>query len=151
MKNLFNPTDAAEIQHRLTHLTPSSRALWGTMNVLQAVAHCNAAMDMTTGDLRTRSAALPARLLGRLIKPLVVENDKPFRRNSPSAPELFDPPQDDLGRLIAGLHDRIERFTSAGESACTRNPHPFFGPLTPGQWSVLAYKHLDHHLRQFGF
>jgi hypothetical protein len=44
----------------------------------------------------------------------------------------------------------IDRFVSGGPSACTNHPHPFFGPLTPAEWAILMYKHLDHHLRQFG-
>jgi uncharacterized protein DUF1569 len=28
--------------------------------------------------------------------------------------------------------------------------HPFFGPMTAKQWAVIAHKHIDHHLRQFG-
>jgi hypothetical protein len=27
---------------------------------------------------------------------------------------------------------------------------PLFGPLTGREWGALAYKHADHHLRQFG-
>ena len=25
-----------------------------------------------------------------------------------------------------------------------------FGPLTTAEWNVMFYKHLDHHLTQFG-
>lgn len=44
----------------------------------------------------------------------------------------------------------IDSFAAGGPSGCTRHPHSFFGPLTPQEWAVLMYKHLDHHLRQFG-
>ena len=30
------------------------------------------------------------------------------------------------------------------------NPHPAFGYFTREQWGQMQYKHLDHHLRQFG-
>ena len=29
-------------------------------------------------------------------------------------------------------------------------PHPFFGKLNRQEWARLIYKHLDHHLNQFG-
>ena len=29
-------------------------------------------------------------------------------------------------------------------------PHPFFGKLNRQEWARLIYKHLDHHLKQFG-
>ena len=44
----------------------------------------------------------------------------------------------------------IDRFAAAGPKGCTTHPHSFFGPLTPDEWAILMYKHLDHHLRQFG-
>lgn len=28
--------------------------------------------------------------------------------------------------------------------------HPFFGPMQTRDWKRFLYKHLDHHLRQFG-
>jgi len=48
---------------------------------------------------------------------------------------------------LAGL---IDRFAGEGAGGCTNLPHSFFGKLTPEEWSILMYKHLDHHLRQFG-
>jgi hypothetical protein len=44
----------------------------------------------------------------------------------------------------------IDRFAAAGPAGCTAHPHAFFGSLAPDQWAILMYKHLDHHLRQFG-
>jgi LPS sulfotransferase NodH len=44
----------------------------------------------------------------------------------------------------------IDRFASGGPAGCAQHPHSFFGPLTPAEWAELNYKHLDHHLRQFG-
>ena len=48
------------------------------------------------------------------------------------------------------LRESIDRFASGGPRICTKHPHFFFGPLTPVEWAVLMYQHLDHHLRQFG-
>jgi transposase InsO family protein len=48
------------------------------------------------------------------------------------------------------LKDCVREFHQGGEAKCTRHPHPFFGNLTPQEWSRGMYKHLDHHLRQFG-
>jgi hypothetical protein len=47
-------------------------------------------------------------------------------------------------------------LTLETEGSRTGNPkgrpheHPFFGALTPDEWSTGKYKHLDHHLGQFG-
>ena len=79
-------------------------------------------------------------------------DDKPLRRNSPSSPELLsgDPTQCELERERSVLIAAIDSFASQGAACCTSHPHPFFGPLEPEQWAILMYKHVDHHLRQFG-
>jgi len=45
---------------------------------------------------------------------------------------------------------KIRQFYEGGKARCARHPHPFFGSLTPHAWSRGMFKHLDHHLRQFG-
>jgi Protein of unknown function (DUF1569) len=107
---------------------------------------------MATGVINPKRAPFPAVVIGQLIKPLVFGNDKPMRRNSPSSPELFSahPTQCDLERERAHLTWAIDSFVTKGAPCCSRHPHPFFGPLKPQQWALLMYKHVDHHLRQFG-
>ena len=38
----------------------------------------------------------------------------------------------------------------AGPAGCTPHRHSFFGHMTPDEWAILMYEHLDHHPRQFG-
>jgi hypothetical protein len=77
-------------------------------------------------------------------------NDEPMRRNSPTAKILIVQDERDLETERTRLCGLIDRFASAGPAGCTKHPHAFFGPLTPDEWAILMYKHLDHHLRQFG-
>ena len=49
-------------------------------------------------------------------------------------------------RLVA----LVKRFAESGRASADGRVHPFFGRLTGDQWGRLSYKHLDHHLRQFG-
>ena len=44
----------------------------------------------------------------------------------------------------------IEEMYSGGKECCTDHPHPIMGSYTPEEWGKGMYKHLDHHLRQFG-
>ena len=152
MKNLFDPTLVEDIKRRILRLTPESERQWGSMTVAQTLAHCTSGVQMATGVIRPRRASFPANVLGLVIKPLVFGDDKPMRRNSPSAAELFsaDPSQCDFERERARLIATIDGFANNGEACCSRHPHPFFGPLKPQQWAILMYKHIDHHLRQFG-
>ena len=73
-----------------------------------------------------------------------------MRQNSPTAPALLVKDDPDFETERARLDGLIDRFATGGAAACTTHPHAFFGKLTPDQWSILVYKHLDHHLRQFG-
>ncbi|HZL25934.1 MAG TPA: DUF1569 domain-containing protein [Acidobacteriaceae bacterium] len=56
----------------------------------------------------------------------------------------------DLETELERLLGFIDRFAGAGADGCTKHPHTFFGPMTPMEWAGFMYKHLDHHLRQFG-
>ncbi len=149
MKNLFEPSSANEVKQRLAQLRVDSARQWGAMTAAQAVAHCAASMEWAVGD-RIPPRMFFASLLGRVIKSKALGDDAPFRRNSPTAPDLVvgDPRELDAERerLLA----LIDRFTAAGPAGCTTHPHSFFGSMTPDEWAILTYKHLDHHLRQFG-
>jgi Protein of unknown function (DUF1569) len=149
MKNLFDPTAAAEVKARLLKLRPESERQWGTMNPAQAVAHCCGGMQMALGETRPKRMMI-GRLLGGLIKRLALGNDEPMRRNTPTVPEIVVADARELDTERQRLLGMIDRFTAGGPAGCTTYPHSFFGRLTPEQWAVLMYKHLDHHLRQFG-
>jgi transposase InsO family protein len=81
---------------------------------------------------------------------MVFRNDDPMRKNSPTARGLIVADERDFGTERARLSGLIDKFAAGGAARCTRNPHSFFGRMTPEEWAILTYKHLDHHLRQFG-
>jgi len=149
MKNLYEPADAEQIKQRLARLKPDSARQWGTMNAAQAAAHCALSLEWAVGDRVPPRMFFPS-LMGRLIKPLVMRDDKPFRRNTPTSPDLLVPDQRDLDQERERIVVLMDRFTAAGRTGCTTHPHSFFGRITPDEWAILMYKHLDHHLRQFG-
>ncbi len=149
MKNLFEAATVEEVKGRLTHLKPDSERLWGTMTAAQAVAHCAAGMELATGDQRP-PRKLVGLLFGGLVKKLALGNEEPMRRNTPTVKGLVVKDERDLDLERQRLSALIDRFSAAGPAGCTTHPHSFFGRLTPQEWAVLMYKHLDHHLRQFG-
>jgi hypothetical protein len=148
-KNLFDLAVAQQVKQRLERLEPGSARQWGSMSAAQAVAHCATGMEWAVGD-RTPPRTFLAGILGRMIKSKVLGDDAPFRRNSPTSKDLVVKDDRDLAAERIRLIALIDRFAAAGPAGCTAHPHSFFGPLTPQQWAVLEYKHLDHHLRQFG-
>jgi hypothetical protein len=148
MKNFFEQETVHELISRIDTLQPATQRQWGKMDVAQMMAHCSAALDMASGRL-----VLPRLLIGRLIGPFVkpiYTNEKPFSRNSPTDKKLVVSDQRDFAREQEQLRRCVRQFHEGGEARCTKHPHPFFGDLTPQQWSRGMYKHLDHHLRQFG-
>ena len=152
MKNLFEPTLVEDVKRRIMGLHPESERRWGKMPLALVLAHCTSGLQMAMGTINPKRAPFPANVIGPLIKPLVFGDDKPIRRNSPSSPELFtaDPSQCEFERERTQLIEAIDSFVSTGAVCCSQHPHPFFGPLKPQQWAILMYKHVDHHLRQFG-
>jgi hypothetical protein len=112
------------------------------------LAHCSAALDMALGRINP-PRVLIGRLIGSLVKPIYT-NEKPISRNSPTHKKLLVSDQRDFLREQEQLKLRLRQFHQAGEVQCTRHPHPFFGTLSPEDWSRGIYKHMSHHLRQFG-
>jgi len=149
MSNLYESAKAEEVKKRIASLTPASQKQWGTMTAPQALAHCSAAMEMATGD-KLPPRMFIGRLLGGLVKSKAIHSAEPLRRNTPTAKDLVIKDDRDLVKEQQRLCGLVDRFATAGPNGCTKHPHTFFGPLTPDEWATLMYKHLDHHLRQFG-
>ena len=148
MKSLFEQEGVQEVFARIDSLQPASPRQWGKMDVAQMMAHCSATLDMASGRLNP-PRALIGRVLGPIFKPIFT-NKKPFSKNGPTGKELVVADARDFARERENLKGKVRQFHEGGEAKCTRHPHPFFGALTPREWSCGMYKHLDHHLRQFG-
>jgi hypothetical protein len=149
MKNLFERERAAELTERIERLRPDSTRQWGKMTAPQALAHCSIAMEWAVGDT-VASRMLIGRVIGGLVLKMAVRNDDPMQKNAPTSPDLRIADERELATEQARLIRLIERFNAGGPTGCTTNPHSFFGRMTPDEWAVLMYKHVDHHLRQFG-
>jgi len=148
MKTLFEKDASDEIIGRIDRLQPAVQRQWGKMDVAQMMAHCSAALDMASGKM-----VLPRLFIGRLIGGFVrpiYSNEKPFAKNNPTDPKLVISDKRDFQREQQQLRMKVREFQEGGEAKCTRHPHPFFGSLTTYEWGRGMYKHLDHHLRQFG-
>jgi hypothetical protein len=149
MKNLFEETTVEELKWRIALLRADSARQWGKMNAAQAMEHCARGMELALGDRRP-PRLLIGRILGPVIKPKAFVESEPMRRNSPTVPGLKVMDETDLEQGRERLCGLVDRFVACGPDGCTDHPHSFFGRLTPDEWSAWMYKHLDHHLRQFG-
>jgi len=148
MKTLFDQQVLNETCNRICALEPERERLWGKMTPAQMMAHCNATLSMASGQTNLPRAFL-GRILGPIFKPGFV-GEREFRRDGPTSPVLVISDQRDFETERALLLRSVRAFGEGGTARCTRHPHIFFGMLTPEEWGRVMYKHLDHHLRQFG-
>ncbi len=148
MKNLFATSERSEILGRLGRLQPGAARLWGTMDPARMLAHCAVAMEMATGDA-PREQKLIGKLLGPIVKARLLGNE-PFSKNSPTDPAFIVSDPRDFAAEKARLTALLTRFCDAGPAAAARHVHSLLGRLQGDEWGVMMYKHLDHHLRQFG-
>jgi hypothetical protein len=148
MRNLFQQEAVDDVIARIDKLQPATQRQWGKMEVGQMMAHCSAAIDMARGQINP-PRILIGRLIGSFVKPIYT-NEKPFSRSSPTDAKLVVSDQREFLHEQEQLKLKLRQFYEGGEAQCTRHPHPFFGALTPSDWSRGMYKHMDHHLRQFG-
>src|SRR6478735_803760 len=114
MRHLHDSAVAAEMRSRLARLQPGTAALWGKMTVAQALAHMAAALEIALGDQKP-PRMLAGRLFGRVIKRLVLRDESPLKKNTPTAPELLMKDERNFERERQRLDRLIERFATEGE------------------------------------
>ena len=148
MKTLFDPADRESILKRLESLRPDSPRQWGKMNTAQMLCHCARALETGAGERPMKQA-----LIGKILMPFFrksILGEKPFKRNSPTDPSFVVSDEQDFQAERKRVQDLIQRFVERGSSAAGKETHSFFGKMTGEEWGELMYKHLDHHLQQFG-
>ena len=148
MKNLFDKDTYTEITSRINSLSPQSQRQWGKMNVAQMLAHCKEAFKVPLSDKK-----MPRMLIGLLIGWAFknkLYNEEPWKRNLPTAPNFIIKDERDFEKEKKELTELIDQFYNGGPEKVGRFPHPMFGTFTSGQCGKAMYKHIDHHLVQFG-
>lgn len=149
MKNVFDDAVVAELTSRINTLTPTTVPQWGKMSVDQMLAHLNVSYEMVYENKHPKPNPLMRLVLKAFVKKAVV-GPKPYSRNTPTAPAFRMTGSKDFAREKQRLIDFIQRVQRDGAKAFDGRESLSFGPLTTAEWNVLFFKHLDHHLTQFG-
>jgi hypothetical protein len=146
VKSLFNPQDHLELQDRVQRLRAEQKPQWGRMSAVQMVAHLSDSLRMASGELEVAPKKVPFRYspLKELVLYLL-----PMPKGLPTSPELIARKPGDWSEEIADLRDQLNGVVQRGAEALSPT-HPAFGNMSARQWGVLIYRHIDHHLRQFG-
>jgi hypothetical protein len=148
MESLFNKTVTDEIIERINKLSPDSQKKWGKMSVSQMLAHCNEPFRQAFGEMKLKRT-IPGILFGGIVKKKVL-GDKPFKEGLPTDKEFIIKDDRNFEEEKNKLIENYKRFSEGKGNNLTSDPHPFFGKMSVEDWDLLFYKHIDHHLRQFG-
>lgn len=143
--SFFDPATRRALVDRLATLAPDRPARWGRMTAPMMVLHLIESMRMAAGEIRPRPRLLP---LAALLRPLVIHHI-PWPKGAPTAPELLAGVPSTFAADVEALRQRILTLAEPGAYDPVP-PHPAFGAMRKRDWAVLIYRHIDHHLRQFG-
>ncbi len=148
MKTIFDANTLEELMERIERLGPETERQWGKMSAAQAMEHMARALDMAMG-IKPMKQILPGKLFSRFFRKEFL-GEQPFKKNRPTGPAFIVKEEPDFESTRVRLKELIDQFHALGERGLEGNVHGFFGPLTGTQWGETQYKHVDHHLRQFG-
>lgn len=150
LPSVFETSVLDELKRRIHSITANTQPQWGTMSADQVMAHLNVTYEYLyePGQFKAPNAIMKF-FLKTFVKSAVC-GSKPYPKGSRTAPDFiksdsyqFEAERD---RLIAFL-DRVQRDGAASFEG--KESHSF-GKLTADEWNTMFYKHLDHHLKQFG-
>jgi uncharacterized protein DUF1569 len=145
--SILNSSDRTAICQRIGTVTSASVPRWGRMDAKAMLNHLRLSALMALGELPV--ACKSKRLFQVFPLKHVILHVAPFPKGAPTAPELLVPdvtPVDAIRSELVSLVDRIGAGPREGDGPV----HPLFGRLSFREWGVATYKHIDHHLRQFG-
>lgn len=148
MKTIFDHETHSDLIERLGRLASGTERKWGKMSPSQMMEHTARALEMATGDVPMQQAFI-GKAIGWIFKGKFL-GEKPFPQNSPTGPTLIIKDDPNFEGTRERLKALITQFHALGDAGVDGNVHGFFGQLTGEQWGETQYKHVDHHLRQFG-
>ncbi|MCW3075918.1 MAG: hypothetical protein JWO32_527 [Bacteroidetes bacterium] len=144
MKSIFDTATREELIKRINSLNENSSAQWGKMNVSQMIRHCSQWDEMALGKKAYKQSFI-GKLFGKMgLKDMLKE--EPIKKNLPTVPSFKIKDKLDFTEEKKKWIALVEEYNHFSNSNFI---HPFFGLMTKEPTGIIAYKHADHHLRQF--
>ena len=149
-KKSFLRNDVVQLMNAFAQ---DAKSNWGKMNIQQMVEHVTdffkVSFEHITFDLVTPEEHLPK------YKEFLM-SDKEFRENTKAPESVLG--ADPVGARSSSLKEALEELQKSINSffeyfqkdPLLTTTHPVFGPLNFEEWVLLHYKHVIHHLKQFG-
>ena len=149
LPDIFTKEVSDGVIQRIDQLSPGSQANWGKMTVAQMLAHCNVSYEMAYDNKHPEPNFFMKLILMSFVKKTVT-GEAPYKRNSQTAPAFIIKDERNFDAEKLRLISYIHKTQQLGKSHFNNKQSLSFGPLSITEWSNLFYKHLDHHLTQFG-
>lgn len=147
--NIFTEEVVNQVLARINNLTAETTPEWGTMAVGQMLAHCNVSYEMLYQNTHKKPNMFVKFFLKTFIKNTVV-SDKPFHKNGKTAPQFLIKDSKDFEVEKERLVVFLKNTQKLGEDYFDGKESDSFGKLSKQEWNNLFYKHINHHLTQFG-
>ncbi len=149
LPNIYTTQGTEELIARINQLSPISQRRWGKMNVSQMLAHCCVPYEQLLGERNDAPNAM-IKLMMKLFFKGTMTNEIPYKPNLPTAPSFIIVDQRDFEKEKQRLIAYVRKPLELGEAHFENKYQLTLGKLNATQWNNMLWKHLDHHLRQFG-
>jgi hypothetical protein len=148
MSTLADPRARAACRERIQRLDPNVNPKWGRMTARQMVCHLNDSFRVGMGEKYASPATSVVQRT--LVKWIALRSPVRWPAGVPTRPEIEQgvggTPPSEWERDCAELLGRMDTFAERR----TFGVHPTFGKMSERDWLTWGYRHVDHHLRQFG-
>jgi hypothetical protein len=149
MKTVFDKITREELINRINKLSEKNTSRWGKMNIYQMVKHCATWEEWIVGKNKpSYKQEFIGKIFGKIALKRMIKNENPLDRNVPTSKQFKSIEKE--GDIQAQQQKWIALIREYENYSNPGFIHDFFGRMTKEQIGVLAYKHSDHHLRQFG-
>ena len=148
MYNLYSKTVNQLMIERIMKLSRDSKAIWGKMTASGMFFHCSQAIRQGLGEIKLKRS-IAGVLFGSIAKKQML-SEKPFKKGLPTDKSYIPSGTYDFEEQRSILIGKVKELAVREQESISKDEHPFFGKLSSGEWNTLTWKHLEHHLSQFG-
>jgi hypothetical protein len=149
LPNIFTKEVSEGVIDRINHLTNNTQAKWGKMTVSQMLAHCCVSYEYVYDNNYKKPGLFMSFILKNMVKSKVV-NEEPYKPGLPTAKDFVIVDARDFEKEKNRLIAYIRKTQEAREAHFDGKESHSFGKLSKNEWNNMFYKHMDHHLKQFG-
>ncbi|MDZ7878827.1 MAG: DUF1569 domain-containing protein [Saprospiraceae bacterium] len=149
LPNIFTAPVSDAVVARINNVSKATQPQWGKMNATQMLAHLNVTFEFAFEEKHSKPNFFMGFILRNLVKGSLV-NEKPYKKNASTAPEFIIKDDRNFDVEKKRLIGYINKTVQLGEKHFDGRVSMIFGEMTSTEWNNLFYKHIDHHLTQFG-